>query len=119
MKRVREKNRRRLKRKYHIRKKIFGTNGRPRLSVYRSNKHMYVQVIDDMAGHTLTSVSTMEKEYSDLKNSVENAKSLGKVIGERLKEKNIETIVFDRNGFPYHGIVKGIADGAREAGVKF
>ena len=119
MKRVQEKNRKRQRRKYHIRKKIFGTPKRPRLSVYRSNKHMYVQAIDDLAGHTLTSASTMEKDYRDLSNSVDNAKSIGKVIGERLKEKQIESVVFDRNGFPYHGIVRGIAEGAREAGVKF
>jgi large subunit ribosomal protein L18 len=119
MKRIREKNRKRQRRKHHIRKKIFGTSERPRLSVYRSNRHMYVQAIDDLAGHTLASVSSMEKDYQGMKNSVENAKSLGKVIGERLQEKKVETVVFDRNGYPYHGIVKGIAEGAREAGVKF
>jgi large subunit ribosomal protein L18 len=80
---------------------------------------MYVQAIDDMAGNTLTSVSTMEKDYQGMSNNVENAKSLGKVIGERLKEKKIESVIFDRNGYPYHGIVQGIAEGAREAGVKF
>ncbi len=89
------------------------------MSIYKSNKHMYVQVIDDTASSTVTSVSTVEKDFKDLSNSVENAKKLGKVIGERLLEKKIDHVVFDRNGYLYHGIVKGIADGAREAGLKF
>ncbi len=119
MKRVQEKQTRRKRRKLHIRKSIVGTPKRPRLSVYRSNKHLYLQAIDDTESNTITSVSNVEADYKDLKNSVENAKKLGKVIGERLKEKKVERIVFDRNGYHYHGLVKGIADGAREAGLKF
>ncbi len=119
MKRVQEKQGRRKRRKLHIRKTIIGTPKRPRLSVYRSNKHLYAQAIDDTESTTITSVSNVEADYKELANNVENAKKLGKVIGERLMEKKIDRIVFDRNGYLYHGIVKGIADGAREAGLKF
>jgi len=119
MKRVVEKAKRRVRRKKHIRKSIFGTAERPRMTVYRSSKKMYVQVIDDNAGNTVASVNTMEKEFRDLKNSVENAEKIGAVIGERLKAKKISSVVFDRNGYLYHGIVKGIAEGARKAGIKF
>lgn len=119
MKRVQEKHDRRRRRKLHVRKSIVGTPSRPRVSVYKSNKHIYVQAIDDTESSTITSVSNVEADYKDLNKSVENAKKLGKVIGERLLEKKIDRIVFDRNGYLYHGIVKGIADGAREAGLKF
>ncbi len=119
MKRVKDKQNKRRRRKLHVRKKVNGTAERPRLSVYRSARHMYVQAVDDVENSTIASVSTMEKEYRDVKNNVENAKKIGKVIGERLVAKKIETAVFDRNGFPYHGIVKGIAEGIREAGLKF
>ncbi len=112
-------DRKRLKRKIHIRKKISGSGERPRMSVFRSNKHLYVQVIDDTKGVTLAAISTLEKEYSALKNRVEDAAKLGEAMGKRLKEKNIDKVVFDRNGFLYHGIVKAIADGARKAGVEF
>ena len=80
---------------------------------------MYVQVIDDMAGRTLASASTVEADLRELRNTVANAEKLGEVIGKRLLEKNIDSVVFDRNGYLYHGIVKGIADGARKAGIKF
>ena len=93
MNRMVDKRRRHLKRKAHIRKRVSGTASRPRMTVFRSNYHMYVQVIDDMAGRTLASASTVEA--------------------------NIDSVVFDRNGYIYHGIVKGIADGARKAGIKF
>lgn len=119
MKRVQEKRERRRRRKLHIRKKISGTAKRPRLCVYRSNKHIYVQAIDDKESTTIASVSNVEADYRELTNSVETGKKLGMVIGERLKKKKIESIVFDRNGHMYHGIVKNIADGAREAGLKF
>ena len=119
MKRVVEKNIRRARRKKHIRKSISGTADRPRLTVYRSSKRMYVQVVDDAAGNTIASVSTMEKEFRELRNTVENAEKIGNVIGERLKAKKISSVVFDRNGYLYHGIVKGIADGARKAGIEF
>ncbi len=119
MKRVEEKGKRRKRRKKHIRKSIFGTAIKPRMTVYRSAKNMYVQVIDDNAGNTITSVSTLEKSFKDLKNNVENAGKLGNAIGEKLKAKKISTVVFDRNGYLYHGIVKSIADGARKSGIKF
>ena len=80
---------------------------------------MYVQVIDDTVGKTIVSASTLEAELKGLRNTVANAEKLGEVCGKRLLEKNIDSVVFDRNGYLYHGIVKGIADGARKAGVKF
>lgn len=89
------------------------------MTVFRSNLHMYVQVIDDEVGKTLVSASSLEKELIGLKNNVEDAAKLGEIVGKRLLEKNIDTVVFDRNGYLYHGIVKSIADGARKAGVKF
>ncbi len=108
-----------MKRKASIRKKISGTPECPRMSVFRSNKNMYVQVIDDVNGQTLASVSTLEKEFLGMRNSTENASKIGEEIGNRLKAKNIDTVIFDRNGYLYHGIVKHIADGARKAGIKF
>lgn len=80
---------------------------------------MYVQAIDDVAGHTLASISSMETEFKDLKNNVTDAATLGEAFGKRLLEKKIDTVVFDRNGYLFHGIVKSIADGARKVGIKF
>ncbi len=114
-----DKIRRRLKRKKHIRKTVSGTALRPRMTVFRSNRHMYVQVVDDKLGHTLASAGTVEEELKALKNCVEDAEKLGMEIGKRCLDKNIEMVVFDRNGYKYHGIVKSIAEGARKAGVKF
>ena len=116
-----EKNRKRIKRKGTIRKRITGTAERPRLSVYRSAKHVYVQAIDDVTGHVLAAASDTE---AGIKASLsgpkkERARQIGKVIGEKLKAKNITSVVFDRNGFIYHGRVKEVADGAREAGLEF
>ena len=116
-----EKNRKRIKRKGTIRKRITGTAERPRLSVFRSAKHVYVQAIDDVTGHVLASASDLEP---GIKTSLsgpkkERARQIGKVIGEKLKAKNITSVVFDRNGFIYHGRVKEVADGAREAGLEF
>ncbi len=119
MNRMIDKQRRQAKRKAHIRKLISGTAERPRMTVFRSNQHMYVQVIDDTVGHTLVSASTVEGEFKDLRNTVANAEKLGEAVGKKLLEKNIKTVVFDRNGYIYHGIVKSIADGARKAGVEF
>lgn len=119
MDRMIDKRRKQLKRKAHIRKSISGTAMRPRMTVFRSNLHMYVQVIDDTCGKTLVSASTVEAELKGLRNTVADAAKLGEVVGKRLLEKNIETVVFDRNGYLYHGIVKSIADGARKAGVRF
>jgi large subunit ribosomal protein L18 len=119
MKRIVEKRRKRLKRKVHIRKNLSGTPEKPRMSVFRSNNHMYVQVIDDASGTTLASASTVEAEFKGMRNSVENGAKIGEAIGKRLLDKNIQTVVFDRNGYLYHGIVKSVADGARKAGLKF
>jgi large subunit ribosomal protein L18 len=114
-----EKDRKRIKRKIHIRKNLSGTADRPRLSVTRSNKALYMQVIDDTGGRTLAAVSTLEKELRDIKPNVEGAAKLGEVMGKRLLEKNITTVIFDRNGYLYHGLVKAMADGTRKAGVQF
>jgi len=112
----------RLKRKKRIRKKIYGTPQRPRLSVFRSAKHMYAQVIDDTAGRTLATASTTEKQLIDMprfENKVAAANYLGKLIGQRAIDKGIQQIVFDRNGFLYHGRVKSLSEGARKAGLIF
>lgn len=89
------------------------------MTVFKSNIHMYVQVVDDSVGHTFASASTVEKSLKDLGRNIEGAGKLGEEIGKRLLEKGITTVVFDRNGYKYHGIVKAIADGARKAGIKF
>ena len=112
----------RIKRKKRIRKKLFGTLQRPRLSVFRSSKHIYAQVIDDTVGHTLTTASSLEKavkEQPKFDNKIAMANFVGKLLGERTIEKGIDQVVFDRNGFLYHGRVKAVSDGAREAGLKF
>jgi large subunit ribosomal protein L18 len=114
-----EKDRKRLKRKTHIRKRISGTAERPRMSVTRSNRALYIQVIDDTKGNTLASASTLEKDLRDIKPTVEGGAKLGELMGKRLLEKNIKTVVFDRNGYLYHGVVKAMAEGARKAGVQF
>ncbi len=119
MGKVSEKSRKRNKRKMHIRKRITGTADRPRVSVFRSNRHIYIQAIDDEAGRTLVSASNLEKEYAELKNSVEAATKLGEAFGKRLADKKLKSIVFDRNGYKYHGIVKAVADGTRKAGIDF
>ncbi|MBN1699519.1 MAG: 50S ribosomal protein L18 [Spirochaetales bacterium] len=119
MKHVKEKIRRRVRRKIGIRKKIKGTEQCPRLSIYKSNKNVYLQVIDDIAGNTLVSASTLEKDLRKIKTTVKEAGKLGEVIGQRMKDKKISRIVFDRNGYKYHGVVKAIADAARKTGIQF
>lgn len=114
-----DKDRKRLKRKIHIRKRIYGTPERPRMSVFKSNRSLYIQVIDDTQGKTLASASTLEKELRNIKRTVEGAAQLGEIMGKRLLEKNITSVVFDRNGYLYHGVVKAMADGARKAGIQF
>jgi len=89
------------------------------MTVTRSNRRLSIQVIDDTKGHTLVSASTLEKELRDIKATVDGAGQLGEIMGKRLLEKNIKSVVFDRNGYLYHGIVKAMADGARKAGVEF
>jgi large subunit ribosomal protein L18 len=100
-----------------VRKKVRGTAARPRLAVFRSNKHIYAQVIDDVAGVTLASASTAEKAFTSTGSTVDAAKQVGALLGERAKGAGVETVVFDRGGFSYHGRVAAIADGAREAGL--
>lgn len=113
-------NRDEVRRRIHIRirKKLSGTAERPRLAVFRSIKHIYVQVIDDRAGVTLVSASSAEKDGPNGGN-VAGAQAIGKLVAERAKEKGISAVVFDRGGFLYHGRVKALADAAREAGLKF
>jgi large subunit ribosomal protein L18 len=89
------------------------------MTVTRSNKNLSVQAIDDTKGHTLASASTLEKDLKEIKPTVEGGARLGELMGKRLLEKNIKTVVFDRNGYLYHGVVKAIADGARKTGVQF
>src|SRR6184192_1615983 len=104
-----------------IRKKILGTSQRPRLNVYRSLNHIYVQVVDDLHGKTLVSASTAEGKKEDRRTggNVAAAKAIGKVIAERAKAKGVTKVVFDRGGYIYHGRVKALADAAREAGLQF
>jgi len=113
-----------LRRRRHlrVRKKVFGTPERPRLVVFRSNKHIYVQIIDDVAGHTLVAASTLDKELRDKLDKTwtkEAAREVGRLVGKRALEKGIKKVVFDRGGFRYHGRVKELAEGAREAGLEF
>ena len=108
----------RFKKKMRIRKDITGTTARPRLTVYKSLSHMYAQLIDDSVGRTLVSCSSVEKELAG-KSNKEGAKALGALLAKRAQEKNIKDVVFDRNGYRYHGKVKELADSAREAGLKF
>ena len=112
----------RLKRKKRIRKKIHGTSQRPRLSVFRSARHTYAQIIDDTAGRTLAAASTVDQQAKDtpkFKDKVEAANFVGKLVGERALDKGIRKVVFDRNGFLYHGRVKSLSEGARKAGLIF
>ncbi|HCU69277.1 MAG TPA: 50S ribosomal protein L18 [Desulfomicrobium sp.] len=109
----------RKNRKTRIRKKVNGSPERPRLVVYRSNKHIYAQIIDDLAGATLASASTLSLEGDNTRLTVENAKLVGKKVAEEAIKKSITSVVFDRNGFVYHGRIKAVADGAREGGLNF
>jgi len=115
------KNAQRLLRKPRIRKKISGTESRPRLVVFRSNQHLYAQLVDDVNGVTLAASSTqvLAKDGEALKSNKDSAAKVGKDIAAKALEKKIETVVFDRNGYIYHGKIKALADGAREAGLKF
>jgi len=114
------KNVRRSRRKHATRRRIFGTPSRPRLCVYRSSRHLYAQIIDDTAGHTLCAASTKEKgATSEHGGNCEAAKAVGQIITDRAKQAGIEQVSFDRNGFRYHGRIKTFADAAREAGLKF
>jgi large subunit ribosomal protein L18 len=116
---LRTKQEQRRRRHARVRKHVMGTEATPRLAVFRSNKHIYVQAIDDIAGRTLASASTMEKAHSGATATVDAARAVGKSIGERLKATGVTKVVFDRGGFKYHGRVAAVADGAREAGLEF
>ena len=111
----------RKRRKIRIRKKVSGTAERPRLVIFRSNAHLYVQLVDDVAGNTLAAASTLtlNRAGAALKSNKDSAVKVGQEIARLAKEKNIAAVVFDRNGYIYHGRVKALADGAREAGLKF
>ena len=112
------KSEHRTRRHRRVRKKVTGTAERPRLAVFRSSRHIYVQAIDDRTGRTLASASTMEKDLrGGATATVDAAKQVGKLVGERAKAAGITTVVFDRGGFKYHGRVAAVADGAREAGL--
>jgi large subunit ribosomal protein L18 len=122
MSRVTDRKQRRVRTKRRYRDAVRGSADRPRLSVYRSLRYLYAQVIDDASGVTLVSASTLEKAADGNLKSAGNreaAKVLGKLIAERAKDRGVESVVFDRNGFRYHGVIQAIADGAREAGLKF
>ena len=109
----------RLRRHIRVRKTLAGTPERPRLAVYRSTNHIYVQVIDDSRGHTLAAASDRDKGLKASGTKTETAKAVGKLIAQRAKEQGIDAVVFDRGGFRYHGRVKALADSAREAGLGF
>jgi large subunit ribosomal protein L18 len=119
--RDRTEKRKRLKR--HIRLVLAGTTERPRLTIFRSLKHVYAQVVDDSTGKTLLSVSDLTKDlneqFKDLKGQVAIGKKVGQLAARKALDLNIKTVVFDRNGYLYHGVVKAVADGAREGGLKF
>lgn len=111
---------RRQKIKYRIRHKISGTNDKPRLSVFRSNSEIYVQIIDDVTGKTLVAASSQDKDLKAQKvTKLEKSKLVGEVVARKAKDLGISTVIFDRNGYLYHGRVKALADGAREGGLQF
>jgi len=120
-----KKKQARLKRKKSIRKRLTGTTDRPRLSVFRSARHIYAQVIDDSVGQTIVAASSLDqqvKEHSQSENTMKKADVavfVGKLVAQRAIEKGIQKVVFDRNGFLYHGRVKAVSDGARDAGLEF
>ena len=115
-----DKNAVRQKRHARVRTKLSGTEARPRLNVFRSNKHIYAQLIDDVNGVTLASASTLDKEINlDSSSNVEAAVKIGELVAKRAVEKGVKTVVFDRGGYLYHGRVKALADAARENGLEF
>ena len=123
--RIKTKDDRRQRIKYRIRRRVSGSVERPRLTIFRSVAHMYVQVVDDMTGRTIASASTVEPtvkgamKKAERGGNIAGAKAIGKTIAERLIDKGVKRVVFDRNGFLYHGRVKAVADAAREAGLEF
>jgi large subunit ribosomal protein L18 len=116
-----DKNNTRKIRHFRVRKKITGTTERPRLNVFRSSKHIYAQIIDDVNGVTLVAASTLDKDLEGIGNggNVESAKKVGELIAKRAQEKGLSNVVFDRGGYLYHGRIQALADAAREAGLNF
>ncbi len=117
-----DKRQARIKKHRRVRKRVYGTPERPRLSVFKSLNHIYAQIIDDVSGTTLVSASTLSPDVREKIKSggnVESAKLVGEVIGKKALDKNISKVVFDRGGYPYHGRVKALAEAAREAGLEF
>ena len=114
-----DKNEQRKKRHLRVRSKISGTADRPRLAVYRSNKNIYAQIIDDVQGTTLVSASSLEAGFEGIGSNKEAAKKVGMMVAARALEKGIDAVVFDRGGYIYHGRVSELAEGAREGGLKF
>ncbi len=114
-----DSNKQRLKRHVRVRSKVSGTAEKPRLAVYRSNANISAQIIDDVAGVTLVSASSLEKNFEGIGSNKEAARKVGKAIAERALEKGISAVVFDRGGYIYHGRVSELAEGAREGGLKF
>lgn len=118
-----KRRQRRYRRRKHVRKKVFGTPERPRLNVFRSLRHIYAQVIDDLRGETLVAASTLEPEVreqlEDDATKVEQARVVGSLIAERAQEEGVTKVVFDRAGYKYHGRVKALAEAAREGGLDF
>lgn len=108
----------RVVRHVRLRKKVTGTTERPRLAVYKSNKHISAQIIDDVKGHTLCSASSLEKDIKGTDN-IDGAKKVGEALAERAKKAGVKSVVFDRGGNRYHGVVASLADGAREGGLEF
>ncbi len=109
----------RVRRHRRVRKKMLGTNQRPRLAVFRSNKYIYAQVIDDNQGHTLAAASSQEEAVTGSNLTTETAAEVGTLVATRAKEAGVTSVVFDRGGYPYHGRVKALADAARAAGLEF
>jgi large subunit ribosomal protein L18 len=122
MSRIRDRKQRRIKAKRRYRAAVAGTAERPRLAVYRSLRYLYAQLVDDEHGATIAAASTLEKDVAGSLKSTGNreaGKKLGELIADRAKAKGVESVVFDRGGFAYHGVVQAIAEGARDAGLKF
>ncbi len=109
----------RVRRHLRVRKKVSGTTERPRLAVYRSEKNIYAQIIDDINGTTLVSASTLDKDFEGIGSNKESAKKVGEAIAKKAIEKGIKEVVFDRGGYVYHGRIQNLAEGAREAGLQF
>jgi large subunit ribosomal protein L18 len=109
----------RVRRHLRVRKKVSGTTERPRLAVYRSEKNIYAQIIDDINGTTLVSASTLDKDFEGIGSNKESAKKVGEAIAKKAIEHGIKEVVFDRGGYVYHGRIQNLAEGAREAGLQF